>query len=118
MGGDEAKGPGEGAVEDRVQGLATELATLINEATPDTRKDLRELAVGLVRESVVEVEAAAPGSDPASSSTAPFNPLGIGIPLLLVGLALVVLFPPVGLLILLFAVVMLVWGFLSALRLR
>jgi hypothetical protein len=60
----------------------------------------------------------APGAVHEAAAPAPFNPLGIGLPLLLVGLALLVLFPPVGLLLLLFAVIMIVWGLLGALRFR
>ena len=44
--------------------------------------------------------------------------MGIGIPLLLVGVILVFLFPQVGLLILVFAVVMMLWGLIAALKFR
>lgn len=116
MGDDEARDGGDQLLEERIQGLAEEIAGLIDGAAPETRADLRSLAVNLLHERAEESQI--PRVLPASSSPARFNPLGIAIPLLLVGLLLVALFPPVGLLILLFAVLMFLWGLLAAVRLR
>ena len=116
LGGDETRGGDDTALEERVEDLAVEIAALINGSAPEVRKDLRDLAVGLLRERIEEVEV--PRALPNGASAAPFNPLGLGIPLLLVGVVLVFLFPPVGLLILLFAAAMLVWGLIAAVRFR
>jgi hypothetical protein len=116
LGGDEHKEREGRGVEDRVEQLAAEIASLIDRAGVDERRDLRDLAIGVLRERVGDAD-----SQPAVPATAPtpaFNPLGIGLPLLLVGGVLVFLFPPVGLLILLFAAVMLVWGLVAAVRFR
>ena len=53
-------------------------------------------------------KAAPPEAPPSASGT--FNPLGIGIPLVLMGGVLVFLFPLVGLLMFAAAAVMIVWG--------
>ena len=96
--------------------LAAEIASLIDHAGLDERRDLRELAIGVLRERTDHAASA-----PAVTATAQspvFNPLGIGLPLLLVGVVLVFLFPPVGLLILSFAAAMVVWGVVAAVRFR
>jgi hypothetical protein len=116
LGGEEDRGRDDRSVEDRVQQLAAEIATLIEGATADSRRDLRDLVSGVLRERAANLEEMATATAPATSAA--FNPLGIGLPLLLVGVVLVFLFPPVGLLILFFAAVMLVWGLVAALRFR
>ena len=116
MGGDGHRTEDERTLERRIEGLAVEIAGLIESGSAETRRDLRDLAIGLLRERTVDVESPPPVQ--TTASTAPFNPIGIGIPLLLVGFVLVALFPPVGLLISLFAVIMLAWGLLAALLFR
>jgi hypothetical protein len=95
--------------EARVEALARELADTINAGQVEGREQLREVAVGLLRE---EVQLNDP--PPASASTRPatgtFNPFGIGIPLVLMGSVLVFLFPPVGLLMFAAAALMIAWG--------
>ena len=51
-----------------------------------------------------------PPASPSASGTETFNPLGIGIPLILMGGVLVFLFPLVGLLMFAAAAIMIVWG--------
>jgi hypothetical protein len=117
LGGDEQRGRESRGVEDRVEKLAAEIASLIDHAELGERKDLRDLAIGVLRERVGD--AGGPQPLPASAAAPQaFNPLGIGLPLLLVGGVLVFLFPPIGLLILLLAAAMLVWGLVAALRFR
>jgi hypothetical protein len=100
---------GEQTPEARVEALARELADTINAGHVEGREQLREVAVGLLREEVrLHDRPAAPASRPAAAGA--FNPFGIGIPLVLMGSVLVFLFPPVGLLMFAAAAVMIVWG--------
>jgi hypothetical protein len=117
LAGQEGKSGGSRALEERVDKFASEIATLINGAAPELRKDLRDLATGLLRERVEEAEVS-PGVRSDGAVAAPLNPLAVAIPLLLVGVLLVFLFPPVGLVILAFAVLMLVWGLIASLLFR
>jgi hypothetical protein len=105
LAGDERSGQNP-TLEERVANLTEEVAQLINTAAADVRKDLRDLAIGVLRE-VVEDAPPVIVQRPASAT---FNPLGLAIPLLLVGGMLVFLFPPVGLAIFGLAGLMLVWG--------
>ena len=100
---------GDGTPERRVDELVRELVHAINTSDAQEREALRDVAVGLLREEVVLVEPqeADSTSPPASGS---FNPFGIGIPLSLIGLVLVFLFPPVGLAMFAAAAVMIAWG--------
>ena len=100
-------------VEREIERLAHELAQVVNEAPAAEREELRAYAVGLVREEVrgeEETIERSSGSGPAS-----FNPLGMGIPVLLVGAFLVFLFPPVGMLLIVAAGAMMVWGLVATL---
>jgi hypothetical protein len=115
--GDEAESRESRSLEERVERFTGEIAGLINGARPELRKDLRDLAIGLLRERVDEAEAGAPLAT-VGVATAPFSPLAVAIPLLLVGCMLLFLFPPVGLVILMFAGVMLVWGLIASLFFR
>ena len=116
MGEDEASNRADETLEERIEGITGTLAVLINGAAPELRRDLRDLAIGILREDVPEVQQPMPAPTQASGTS--FNPLGMAIPLFLVGGMLLFLFPPVGLVILLFAVVMMVWGVAAAVRFR
>ena len=115
MGEDEASNRTDETLEERIEGITGTVAALINGAAPELRRDLRDLAIGILREDVPEVQQPGPAATPSGTS---FNPLGMAIPLFLVGGMLLFLFPPVGLVILLFAVVMMVWGVAAAVRFR
>lgn len=94
------------AMERRIVDHAHDLATTISTAAPEERERLREMVVHLLREEV-EIVSATPA---VPRSGGPTNPFGIGIPLILVGAIMMILFPPVGLLLLAVAALMMVWG--------
>ena len=103
-------------LEEKIEGLTKELSGLINTAGTRGREELRDYAVSLLQgdtETLVAEEP--PLVAESSSSAAPFNPLALSIPFFLMGGFLLLLFPPVGISLLLFALVMAVWGGLSAL---
>lgn len=94
--------------EARVEALAREIADTINAGQVEGREQLRDVALSLLRD---EVQLSEPLPASASPGVAgPFNPFGIGIPLLLMGGVLVFLFPPVGLLMFAAAALMIAWG--------
>ena len=104
-------------LEEKIEDLTREISRLISTAETKGREELREYAISLLQGEieagpVVEVVAAALGS------TNPFNPLGISIPLFLIGGILLFLFPPVGVILLAAAVVMGVWAVLWSLFFR
>lgn len=95
--------------------LAREIADTINAGPIEGRDVLREMAVNAVRDQVQVLEL--PRLE-AEQGAAPFNPLGIGIPLVLVGAVLFFLFPPVGLLMFGMAAVMVIWGVVATVLAR
>lgn len=103
------------ALDRSVLALAREIAETINAGPIEGRDVLREMAVNALRDQVHIGEPVPP--QPASKS-APFNPAGIGIPLVLMGAVLVFLFPPVGLLMFATAALMVVWGVAATLLAR
>jgi hypothetical protein len=103
------------ALDRSVLTLAREIADKINAGPIEGRDVLREMAVNAVRDQVEVVVPPPPESKPGQTS---FNPLAIGIPLVLVGAVLVALFPPVGLLMFGVAAVMAIWGVLATLFAR
>lgn len=102
-------------LERRVEALANEIAELINSGKGEERNDLKDLALSVVREEVRSGEESANGSPGQEKLGEAFNPIAIGIPLFLVGAVMLVLFPPVGLLLLGLAGLMVVWGLLVSL---
>ena len=106
---DEQAGGKERAQEERVMALAREIAETINAGTVEDRDVLREMAVNMVRDAVQTGSVPDPEAPPTSGGGT-FNPLGIGIPLILMGGVLVFLFPLMGLLMFAAAAVMIVWG--------
>ena len=100
--------------ETQVEGLARDLARTISAAPAGERERLRDMAVHLLRDEVDTIPAVGPTPAPAGA----VNPFGIGIPLLLAGGVLMVMFPPVGLLLFAAAGVMMVWGVATVLLVR
>lgn len=92
--------------ENQIEGSARDLARKISAAPAGERERLRDMAVHLLRD---EVEITAP-IDVTETATGTVNPFAIGIPLILVGGVMLVMFPPVGLLLFGAAAVMMVWG--------
>jgi len=103
---DDTNSTSDETMERRVDGAARDLARVISTAAPGQREQLREMAVHLLRD---EVEIAQP-IEAATVATGSTNPFAIGIPLVLVGGIMLILFPPVGLLLFAAAAFMMIWG--------
>jgi hypothetical protein len=104
---DPAKSASE-AREQEIEKLAQELGRLIQGADPERREDLKELAFALIREELIhqpDEPAAAAGSAPA-----PFNPLGTGVLIFVLGGGLSFVFGPVGLALMIGGTIFVVWG--------
>lgn len=95
-------------LEDKIERLTKELSSLINEAGTQRREELREYAVSLIQIETTLVEE--PAEREVSKQELVFNPLALSIPFVLIGILLLLLFPPVGAVMLLFAAVMAVGG--------
>jgi hypothetical protein len=96
------------AREQEIEQLAQEIGRLIQGANPERRDDLKELAFALIREELihkVEGEGSGGGSTPA-----PFNPLGTGILIFVLGAGLSFIFGPVGLVFMFERLIFVVWG--------
>lgn len=100
-------------VEERIEDLTKEISSLINKAGTDGRDELRDYAVSLLQsetETTVPEEASGEGR---TENSGPFNPIALSIPFLIIGIILLPLFAPVGLFMLLAAVVMGIGGGLA-----
>jgi hypothetical protein len=96
------------AREQEIERLAQEIGRLIQGADPERREDLKELAFALIREELIheaEDEKSKRGSTPA-----PFNPLGTGVLIFVLGAGLSFVVGPVGLVLMLGGVIFIVWG--------
>ena len=96
------------AHEQEIERLAQRLGRMIQEADPERRQDLKELAFALIREEFIHK----PEDQVVDkkSAPAPFNPLGTGVLIFVMGAGLSFVFGPVGLLLMLGGVVFIVWG--------
>ncbi len=92
-----------------IEELARDLAQTISTAPPGQRERLREMAVHLLRDEVEVIQI----SESAPPAAGTLNPFAVGLPLLLVGGVMLVMFPPVGLLLFGAAAVTMVWGLAS-----
>jgi hypothetical protein len=96
------------AREKEIERLAQELGRLIQGAESEQREDLKELAFALIREEFIhKVE---PNESPGKSTPAPFNPLGTGVLMFILGGGLSFVFGPVGLLLMVMGVGFVIWG--------
>jgi hypothetical protein len=102
-------------LEEKIESLTKELSGLINAAGTRGREELRDYAVSLLQGETETTVVEEPPPVAAETPSAPFNPLALSIPFFLIGAFLLLLFPPVGIFLLLFAVVMALGGGLSAL---
>ena len=99
-------------LDQRVEDLARQLADVVNTAGLESRQDLREYAIGLLKEETERDDA--PAATSATETHAPqFSPLAFAILIGLVSLPLVLLFPPLGLGLFGMAVVMGIWGLID-----
>ena len=96
------------AREHEVERLAQELGRLIQGADPERREDLKELAFALIREEFIHK--AGDNVSTAGTIPAPFNPLGTGILIFVLGAGLSFVFGPVGLVLMLGGLIFMVWG--------
>ena len=96
------------AREQEIERLASHLGRLIQDADPERRHDLKELAFALIREEFIH-KAEDQGSV-AGSTPAPFNPLGTGILIFCLGAGLSFVFGPVGLVLMAGGLMFIVWG--------
>ena len=96
------------APEQEIERLAQEIGRLIQNAEPQRREDLKELAYTLIREEIFERDGKVRTGD--RSSPAPFNPLGSGVLIMILGLGLSFIFGPVGLLLILSGLIFVIWG--------
>ncbi len=97
-------------LEDKIESLTKELSSLINEAGIHGREELRDYAVSLIQGETETTFIEEPPQEDATKQKPAFNPLALSIPFVLIGFILLFLFPPVGLFMLFFAVVMAVGG--------
>ena len=107
MSDESAAGGSNPALDRRVAALARQIAETINTGNAEERELLRDLAVNVLRDEVQVIETP---RQVERSSSGSFNPFGIGIPFVLMGMVLVFLFPLVGLLMFAAAAVMIAWG--------
>ena len=96
------------AREEEIERLAQELGRLIQGADPGQREDLKELAFALIREEFIHK--AGDDSSAAGSTPAPFNPLGTGVLIFVLGAGLSFVFGPVGLVLMAGGIIFMVWG--------
>lgn len=92
----------------QVEALAQQLVDVINGAGPELRVGLRQYAVDLLRDGT-EVADTAPNTA-ATPDRRGSNPLGIGLLLGVFALPMMLLFFPVGVVLLAVAVVLSLWG--------
>ena len=86
---------------------------MVNTAGVESRQNLREYAIDLLREETERDDAASPVASTEKHATTNFSPLAFAILIGLVSLPLVLLFAPLGLGLLGMAVVMGIWGLID-----
>ena len=96
------------APDEEIERLAQEIGRLIKNADPQKREELKELAFTLIREEVFE--RSADEKSEAGTAPGPFNPLGTGVLILILGAGLSFVFGPVGLTLMLGGLIFIVWG--------
>ena len=99
---------GHQAPDQEIERLAQEIGRLIQSADPQRREDLKELAYTLIREEIFDRDGGLKTGD--GSPPAPFNPLGSGVLIMILGAGLSFIFGPVGLALMLGGLIFVVWG--------
>lgn len=99
--------PSDPTPDKEIERLAEELGRLIKSVGPERREDLKDLAFALIREEAIQGdrEERREGSSPG-----PFNPLGTGVLIFVLGGGLSFIFGPVGLMLMLGGLIFIVWG--------
>ncbi len=100
-------------VENKIDDLTKELSRLINEAGTDGREELRDYAVSLLQGETETTQTEEPAGEDQAEPSSPFSPVALSIPFFLIGIILLPLFAPVGLVMLLLAIVMGVGGWFA-----
>ncbi len=94
--------------EQEIERLAQEIGRLIQGVEPQRREDLKELAYTLIREEIFQRgDEHKPGR---GSTPAPFNPLGSGVLIFILGGGLSFVFGPVGIVLMLGGLLFILWG--------
>ncbi|OGQ77118.1 MAG: hypothetical protein A3G94_07840 [Deltaproteobacteria bacterium RIFCSPLOWO2_12_FULL_60_16] len=99
---------GHQAPDQEIERLAQEIGRLIQSVEPERREDLKELAYTLIREEIFERDGRVETG--GRSAPGPFNPLGSGVLILILGAGLSFVFGPVGLALMLGGLIFIVWG--------
>ncbi len=104
--------------EAEIERLAGEIGRLIQASDPETREELAESANSLIREQGLRPGLASVDKEVvADGRRRPLNPLAAGIGLMMVGAAVTLLLPFVGLTLAAFGVLAALWGIMiSAMR--
>jgi hypothetical protein len=104
-------------LEERIEDLTRELSGLINASGTEGRAELRDYAISLLQ-GATETSTVEEQPLPATNVSSSFNPFALAIPFFLIGAFLLLLFPPIGLFLIMGAVIMMLWGGLVALLFR
>lgn len=96
--------------ERKIESLAGEIGHLIHSANPEAREDLAQAATAILREDGLRAGIEPLGKDPTGVQHQPFNPLAAGIGLIVVGAALALLIPFIGIALGGFGAVAVIWG--------
>ena len=103
--------------EAEIQRLAGEIGRLIRDSDPETREDLAHTADVLLREEALRASFVTAGNKPiVDAQQRPLNPLAGGIALILVGAAIALLLPFVGLALAVCGVLTTLWGIVISAR--
>lgn len=95
----------------KIENLAAEIGRLIHGSNPEAREDLARAATALLREDGLRATVPALGKDLLTDAGhRPFNPLAAGIGLTLVGAAMALMIPFLGIALGGFGAVAVIWG--------
>ena len=109
---------GERELDVKVEDLVRRLVEVVNDASAEQRPALREYAMELLRDGTEVGEAGPTPAADVKKNAAATNPIGIALLLGMLSLPALLLFTPVGLVLLAVALVMGVWGVLATLLRR
>jgi hypothetical protein len=102
----------------KVEDLARRLVDLVNAANPEQRPAVREYAMELLRDGTEVGEALPAPAAKVKANSAATNPIGIALLLGMLSLPALLLFTPVGVVLLAMALIMGAWGVLATLLRR